>query len=76
MKRAISAGALLLVLCGSATARDDFDAAAKRIESLAHAEAWRTIPWRWCLLDASREAAREGKPLFIYAIAGDPVGRC
>ena len=37
-------------------------------------EAWRTIPWRTSLLEAQAIAAREGKPIFIWAMDGHPLG--
>lgn len=37
-------------------------------------ELWRTIPWKIDLLDAQRVAAREKKPLFIWAMDGHPLG--
>ncbi len=37
-------------------------------------EPWRTIPWRISLLDAQRAAAKEKKPLFIWAMDGHPLG--
>ena len=37
-------------------------------------EPWRTIPWRTSLLDAQRVAASEGKPIFIWAMDGHPLG--
>ncbi|HVE39787.1 MAG TPA: serine/threonine-protein kinase, partial [Planctomycetota bacterium] len=36
-------------------------------------EAWRMIPWRLSLLDAQNEAARERKPLFLWAMIGHPL---
>ena len=30
-------------------------------------EPWRTIPWKIALLDAQRTAAKEKKPIFIWA---------
>lgn len=35
---------------------------------------WRTIPWKIGLLDAQQTAAREGKPIFIWAMDGHPLG--
>ncbi len=35
---------------------------------------WRTIPWRIALLDAQRTAVEEKKPIFIWAMAGHPLG--
>ena len=35
---------------------------------------WRTIPWKVSLLEAQATAAREGKPIFIWAMDGHPLG--
>ena len=35
---------------------------------------WRTIPWKTSVLDAQAAAAREGKPIFIWAMDGHPLG--
>jgi hypothetical protein len=37
-------------------------------------EPWRRIPWKIDLLDAQRAAARESKPIFIWAMDGHPLG--
>ena len=37
-------------------------------------EAWRTIPWKVSLLEAQRAAAREKKPIFVWAMDGHPLG--
>ena len=37
-------------------------------------EPWRTLPWKIDLLDAQRTAAEEGKPIFIWAMDGHPLG--
>ena len=37
-------------------------------------ETWRTIPWKIDLLDAQRSAAKEKKPIFIWAMDGHPLG--
>jgi len=34
---------------------------------------WNKIPWLTCLLEARQQAARQGKPLFIWASAGGPL---
>jgi hypothetical protein len=36
--------------------------------------AWRTIPWQLSLLDAQRIAAKQRKPIFIWAMDGHPLG--
>ena len=35
---------------------------------------WRSIPWRVSLLEARDEAAKQKKPLFIWAMDGHPLG--
>jgi len=35
---------------------------------------WRTIPWKISLLEAQAVASREGKPIFIWAMDGHPLG--
>ncbi len=35
---------------------------------------WRTIPWKIDLLDAQRAAAKQRKPIFIWAMDGHPLG--
>ena len=35
---------------------------------------WRTIPWKISLMDARRAAAKAGKPIFIWAMDGHPLG--
>ncbi len=37
-------------------------------------EVWRTIPWHISVLDAQAVAARERKPVFIWAMDGHPLG--
>jgi len=37
-------------------------------------DAWRTIPWETSLIGAQAKAAREKKPLFIWAMDGHPLG--
>jgi len=39
-------------------------------------EIWRTIPWKTSLLEASAAAARERKPIFVWAMHGHPLGSC
>ena len=35
---------------------------------------WLQIPWRTDVLAARREAARQGKPIFMWLMDGDPLG--
>lgn len=35
------------------------------------------VPWRFCLLEACRDARAKNKPVLIWAYRGDPAeGRC
>lgn len=40
----------------------------------ARDEPWRTIPWKIALLNAQQTAAKEKKPIFIWAMDGHPLG--
>jgi len=37
-------------------------------------EKWRKINWRFDLMEARKEAAKSNKPIFIWAMNGDPLG--
>ena len=37
-------------------------------------EPWLTIPWKLSVLDAQRIAAKQNKPIFIWAMDGHPLG--
>lgn len=37
-------------------------------------EPWRTIPWKIALIDAQQTAAKERKPIFVWAMDGHPLG--
>lgn len=37
-------------------------------------EPYRQIPWRISLLEAQKDAAKSGKPIFIWAMDGHPLG--
>ena len=34
------------------------------------------IPWMSDLAEARRKAAQEGKPLYVWTMAGEPLGQC
>ena len=36
-------------------------------------EVWRTIPWKLSLLEAQLLAATEQRPIFLWAMAGNPL---
>ena len=37
-------------------------------------EPWRTIPWMTSVIEAQRVALERGKPVFIWAMDGHPLG--
>ena len=51
----------------------DFKRLQKQLQPAAD-EPWRTIPWKISLLDAQKTAAKEKKPIFIWAMDGHPLG--
>lgn len=51
----------------------DFERLYKELQPAVD-EPWRTIPWKIRLLDAQETAAREKKPIFIWAMDGHPLG--
>ena len=38
--------------------------------------AWARIPWMSDLGEARKKAASEGKPLYVWTMAGEPLGQC
>ena len=66
---------IALYLAGPAVALDS-DSFAKLHSELKPdpSETWRQIPWKISVLEGQRLAAREGKPLFIWAMDGHPLG--
>jgi hypothetical protein len=43
-----------------------------------HADEWKwaQIPWVLTITEARKKAAQEGKPVFIWTMAGEPLGQC
>ena len=37
-------------------------------------ELWRTIPWHVSILEGREEAAKTGKPIFVWVASGEPLG--
>ena len=74
----IVAATLLFSAVSSTLVADDLsDAEYRRLQKLLRpddSEPWRTIPWKIGLLDAQHTAARENKPIFIWAMDGHPLG--
>jgi hypothetical protein len=37
-------------------------------------EAWKSIPWHVSIVEAARQAEKEGKPVFLWQADGWPLG--
>ena len=62
-----------LVLASVGFSQSDFETLHRDLQP-SEEEAWRTIPWETSLLAAQARAAEEGKPIFIWAMDGHPLG--
>ena len=73
---ALTLSSLLLSACNLLAAELDDQSFEKlhRQLQVSKKEPWQTIPWKIALLDAQRKAAAEGKPIFIWAMDGHPLG--
>jgi hypothetical protein len=63
----------LLLLVPSGLTVDEFQTLHAQLQPVKD-EAWRTIPWKVSLVEAQAAAARENKPIFIWAMDGHPLG--
>jgi hypothetical protein len=65
-----------ILLLGAAAPHEDAELA--KVLALVRASAgearWDEIPWTTSLWEARKRAAAEGKPLFIWAANGNPIG--
>ena len=53
---------------------EDFSRTFALIKASPGEARWDEIPWTTSLWEARRKAAAEGKPLFIWAANGNPLG--
>ena len=65
--------AILLFPPSSGLTLDEFRTLHAQLQP-AKGEAWRTVPWKASLVEAQALAARTKKPLFIWAMDGNPLG--
>lgn len=63
----------LVLLAADGLSEKEFNRLHAELQPAADAP-WRTIPWKISLLEAQAVAAREGKPIFIWAMDGHPLG--
>jgi hypothetical protein len=77
MRRWAGGLAVAFALCGLGRAGELTEEKFRELHAAlkpADDEPWRTIPWKIDLLEAQKEAAREKKPIFIWAMDGHPLG--
>jgi hypothetical protein len=74
--------AILLSGAGVAPAQKDvlsarnFDHVLQVVRATGGETYWMTIPWIVDPYEACKRAATEGKPLFVWGMAGEPLGTC
>ncbi|MDB2686279.1 hypothetical protein N9Y42_03640 [Mariniblastus sp.] len=66
--------AYLRSISGEKVKFDDFKTIFDWLTETSGKEKWRNIRWRHDLWDARIESAKTGKPIFIWAMNGDPLG--
>jgi len=64
---------LVLLVALTATLRGDDDLV-REILPTAEESAWLEIDWKTDLWEARREAARTGKPIYLWEMDGHPLG--
>ena len=57
-------------------ASDSFEKLHALMKPQADEWKWSHIPWMSDLGEARRKAAAEGKPLYVWTMAGEPLGQC
>ena len=70
---AVSQVSLPHTLCAGELTEVEFRRLYRQLQP-APDEPWRTIPWKIALLNAQQTAAKEKKPIFIWAMDGHPLG--
>lgn len=65
---------LLLAGAGDEIKADAVPALQALIKPRPEETRWEEIPWQVDLWDARRKAAREGKPLLLWEMDGNPMG--
>ena len=66
--------AYLRTLASDKVKFDDFKTVFQWLTETSGKEKWREVRWRHDLWDARIESAKTGKPIFIWAMNGDPLG--
>lgn len=55
---------------------DDLDRMVRLIKPTWAESGWSSIPWMIDLDKARQKAAKEGKPLYVWSMSGEPLGQC
>ncbi len=78
MQKTAAALALAIVAAAGSPVQDltseRFDSIRTLIRPQPGEAPWEAIPWSFCLLEARKRAAAEGKPLYVWTVGGDPTG--
>lgn len=61
-------------VCLSAQLVPEDELIIKEILPKVEEKAWEKIPWRVDLWEARREAAEQGKPIYLWEMDGHPLG--
>ena len=71
--------ALVFLLCWSRAIHADdtlsWRSTLEQLREKARAQSWQQTPWHSDLLEARRVAQRENKPIFMWIMNGNPLGR-
>ena len=72
----LSLATALVSNCSELSAADLSDFEFERLHKTLQPgdEPWLTIPWKISVLNAQQTAAKEDKPIFIWAMDGHPLG--
>jgi hypothetical protein len=65
--------ALILILIPDGLGLEEFQKLHKELQP-PREELWRSVPWKISLLEGREQAIKEGKPLFIWSMDGNPLG--
>jgi hypothetical protein len=64
----------LLLVAQAASPRQSFEEQLAVVKASPGEARWDEIPWTTSLWEGRKRAAAEGKPLFIWAANGNPIG--
>ena len=70
----IAIACTLLLGAGDGISAKEFDRVFALVRPSPNEARWDEIPWTTSLWEARKRAAAEGKPLFIWAANGNPLG--